>query len=305
MTPSGTIADMDQGNVAELEPRTAASLAEEYGLHRVGQRPRLGSYVRSIWSRRQFIGTMAWSKAYSQNRNTFLGQAWLIINPLMWATVYYLVFGLGLRTGDGVGNFVAFLVIGIFMFRHMSSCVTGGSKSITGNVSLIRSLHFPRAILPISTVLTELILLVPALILLFIIVGLSALWVESESPSVTWLLVPAGVALMAMFTTGAALIIARLVVESRDIGNLVPFVMRAAFYTSGIFFSIEEHFHGTIGTIMSLQPFAVYLEVFRSALLQEMPVEGTTWLFAAGWGIAFLVGGFIYFWLGEERYGRD
>jgi teichoic acid transport system permease protein len=299
------MADMDQGNVAELEMPSSEALATKFGLHRVGQRPKLRSYLRAIWARRQFIGTLAWSKAYAQNRNTFLGQSWLIINPLMWATVYYLVFGLGLKTGRGVGNFVAFLVIGIFMFRHMQACVTGGSKSITGNLSLIRSLSFPRAVLPITTVVTELILLVPAIVLLIGIVGLSGLWVEGESPSVTWLLVPGGVALMSMFTTGAALIMARLVVESRDIGNLVPFLMRGAFYTSGIFFSIKENFEGMVGTIMSSQPFAVYLEVFRSALLRESPVEGLTWLLAAGWGIVFLVGGFIYFWLGEERYGRD
>jgi teichoic acid transport system permease protein len=286
-------------------PGSAAELAREHGLNRLGQRPRIGAYLRSVWLRRQFIGTLAWSNAYVQNRNTFMGQAWLIINPLMWAAVYYLVFGVGLKTGEGVENFVAFLVVGIFMFRHMQACVMGGSKSITGNVSLIRSLHFPRAVLPIATVLTELILLIPALVLLFLIVGISGIFVANESPSVTWFLVPAGVAVMSLFTTGAALIMARLVVESRDIGNLIPFVMRAAFYTSGIFFSIKDRFDGTVGMIMSSQPFAVYLEIFRGSLLQSVAVEGRTWILGAGWGILFLVCGFIYFWLGEERYGRD
>lgn len=306
MTPSGTMAYMDQ-QYADAEATDPAELARQHGLQPIGTRPKLGAYLRSIWSRRQFIWTLAVSNAYAQNRNTFLGQAWLVLNPLLWAAVYYTMFGLLLDTRDDAENFVAFLVIGVFMFRHMSSCVTSGAKSITGNISLVRSLHFPRAVLPISTVVTELVLLIPAVIVMFLIVGTSGLWQPDVSESVTWswLLVFPGIVLMTMFTIGSAFIIARLVHESRDIGNLVPFVMRAAFYASGVFYSVRERFGDTLGPYAELQPFAVFLEIYRSALLNEFPVQGETWLLAGFWSVLFLVGGFIYFWRAEERYGRD
>lgn len=298
---------MDPQHAEMLEAGDAATLADEYGLRRIGTRPRLGAYTRAIWSRRSFMWTLASSNAYAQNRNTFLGQLWLVINPLLWATVYYCVFGLVLSTRNDAENFIAFLVIGVFTFRHMSACVTSGGKSVTGNIPLVRSLHFPRAVLPIATVITEVILLIPAMVVMLLIVGGSGLWQPGieDFPTWTWLLLPAALVLMTMFTTGCALIISRLVSESRDIGKLVPFAMRAAFYASGVFYSVEKRFGEHLGPYAEMQPFAVFLELFRSILLDEFPIEGQTWLLALGWSILFLVSGFIFFWRAEERYGRD
>lgn len=305
---------MDQDFAARLEAGEAANLANEFGLRRIGERPTFGAYLKALWSHRSFITTLASANAYAQNRNTFLGQAWLVINPMLWSLVYFTVFGILIGTRDDAENFIGFLVIGVIMFRHMSSCVTGGAKSISKNISLVRSLHFPRAVLPISTVLSEFIMLVPAIPVLFVIVGTSGLWQDevSDQPLWTWFLLPAGLLLMTMFTTGLALIMARVVAVSKDLGNLIPFFMRAAFYLSGVFFGIEKRFGDVeertgvdIVPIAEHQPFAVFLELFRSMFMTEFPVEGSTWAWAAGWALLFLVGGMAFFWRAEERYGRD
>lgn len=301
---------MNDRYATRLKAGEGAALAEELGLQPIGVRPKLGAYIRSLWSRRQFIWTMASSTAYARNRNNYLGQAWNILNPLLWAGVYFFVFGVLLGTRRDVENFLAFLVIGVFLFRYVGNSFTGGSKAISGNLSLIRSLHFPRAVLPISNTLTEFIILLPAIVVMCLIVAVSPLVYPdvSDGPTWSWLLLPVAILLIYLFSTGCALLIARLVSDVRDLANLLPFITRLLFYLSGVFYSIEVRFGDALGPLLPYaehQPVAVYLYLARSSMMDEFPVDGTMWLFGIGWALLFLVGGFLLFWRAEERYGRD
>lgn len=295
---------------ARLREGGGAELAEELGLQPVGVRPKLSVYLKALWSRRQFIWTMASSNAYARNNNTYLGQGWNILNPILWAAIYFAVFGVLLGTRRDVQNFLAFLVIGVFLFRFVSSSFTGGAKAITGNLSLVRSLHFPRAVLPISNTLTEFIILMPAIVVMCIIVALSGFVYPDVEGGLrwSWLLLPVAIVLLYLFCTGCAFLIARPVADVRDLANLLPFVTRVFFYLSGVFYSIEVRFGDALGPLLPYaehQPVALYLYLARSSMLDEFPIDGTKWLLGVGWAIFFLVGGFLMFWRAEERYGRD
>jgi teichoic acid transport system permease protein len=300
---------MDTQYAASLDAGQAAALAEELGLHKIGARPKLTAYVASLWSRRQFLWTLATANAYSRNRDNYLGQVWNILNPLLWSAVYGLVFGLllGGRANMSAQEYIPFLVTGVFIFRYMAGCMTSGAKAINGNLALIRSLHFPRAVLPVSVALAEFIIVLPALAVLGIIII-----AFDQGPSWEWLLFPAVVMLVVMFTIGISLITARLVVEIRDINNLLPFVTRLLLYTSGVFYAIDrfsESFErwgvGWLETVALYQPFALYLNLARSTLTDLAEIDPTLWMFGAGYAVLFLVGGFVFFWRAEERYGRD
>nr|WP_281363766.1 ABC transporter permease [Nocardioides daedukensis] len=277
-----------------------AALAREYDLTAVGVRPPLKDYIRTLWERRHFAVKLASSKSYARNQGSYLGQVWAVLNPVMWAAVYFLVFGIMLNTSRGVDNFIGFLVTGVFIFHFMSACISAGSKSITSNQGVITSLQFPRALLPIATVLSELFTLLPALLVLLVIVPFTG-----EPITATMLLMPLAVLFAWLFGTGIAFICARLVVQFRDIKQLIPFVLRALMYTSGVFFSIDHYVGtGTAASVVSHQPIAVYLELVRCSLLEEMDASMSLWLWGAGWAIGAVIIGFIYFWRAEESYGR-
>jgi teichoic acid transport system permease protein len=279
---------------------SAAALAEQYGLARVGVRPSLPAYVRALWQRRQFAVSLAASKAYARNQGSYLGQLWALLTPLLWAAVYLLVFGVLLDTSRGVDNFVGFLVVGVFLFHFTSAGIQSGSKAIVGNSSLIASLQFPRALLPIAAVLTELFVLLPALLVLMVLVPWSG-----EPVQVSWLLLPASVALQWLFGTGVAFFASRLVSEVRDLKQLVPFVLRVLMYVSGVFFSIDHYVgSGPAGTVLAHQPVAIYLELGRASLLTDVAATGSTWLWGLGWAVGTFAAGFVFFWRGEARYGR-
>lgn len=291
----------------------AAALAAQYRLRQVGVRPSLRQYIRETWIRRHFAQFLANSKAYAENQNTYLGQLWAVINPTLNAAVYVLLFGFLLQIDRGMENVVGFIVVGVFLYKFFQDSVTGGANSISKNLSLVRALHFPRVILPLSNVMSNLTTLLPSVAVMCGIVVLTR-----YIPAVTWggvswewlLLIPA-IGLTYVFSLGVAFIMARLGAALPDLINLLPFFLRLGMYGSGVIFSIERYVgplnNDALLTVMTHQPVAIYLDLARQAVLQEptIPLDGTKWLWGIGWAVLFFVVGFIYFWRAEARYGRE
>jgi len=283
------------------EPSELAQLAERHGLTKVGSRPGLWSYIGTLWSRRAFLWVMASSRSYSRNQNNFLGQLWTVLSPLTLAAVYYVVFGQILDTQGGTENYVGFLTVGIFIFTSISASITAGSTAITSNISVVRALHFPRVVLPLSVALSEMLTLLPAIGVMLVIVVLSG-----ESITWAWLMLPVALVMILLFTAGCSMLAARIVVGARDLRNLIPVAIRLLRYVSGVFFSIE-HYAGGFGwgAVLEYQPVAVYLTIVRSALLGEVPLTTSVWIAGALWAVLFFTVGFVVFWSAEEKYGRD
>src|SRR5205807_185099 len=122
----------------------------------------------------------------------------------------------------------------IFVFHFVQQAVMRGSKSISTNQGLIRSLHFPRAALPLSsTGQTGIQLLVSVTVLIPIVL------VTGERPTLRWLLLIPALLLTVTFGFGAALVIARIGAHIPDTTALLPFFLRTWLYCSGIFYNIE------------------------------------------------------------------
>jgi teichoic acid transport system permease protein len=302
--------------VSDASSAERVQVASQYGLAKVGVRPSLGAYIRDVARHWAFARTLGTSTAYARNQNNYLGQMWAVLTPLLNAIVYILIFGILLDTNRGVENSIAFIVIGTFLFRFFEQCVKGGGQSIANRTNLIRSLQFPRAVLPLSNVLSYLATLLPALLVMCLMVLGSGLLPQYQAVPIrwTWLLLPVLVALLAVFNAGVAFMMARIVAITPDLDNLIAFFMRLMMYASGVIFPAvhyAEEVSGTAGVILTdvleYQPVAVYLYVARSCLMHEPGFQQslTMWGFAVGWAVLFFVGGFIMFWRGEERYGRD
>lgn len=288
--------------MTDATPVTPAALAARHGLAPSSVRPPLGAYLRSLWGRRHFLLAFSRAKVVSTYTSARLGQIWQLLTPLMLAGVYLLVFGLLLRTGRGVDNFIAFLVIGVFVFTFTQRSVLTGSEAINSNLGLVRALHFPRATLPLAYTLAELQKLAVALLALGGIVLLTG-----EPLTVAWLLVPLAVSLQLLFNAGLTLLVARASAQIRDLAQVLPFVMRAWLYLSGVFFSIPTitaNAPAALGILMSINPGAVYIDLVRQSLLVEHTPLPYAWPLAVGWAVLLLVGGFLFFWRAEDRYGR-
>jgi len=281
-------------------PSDLARLAAAHGLTQVGRRPGLLEYIGELWTRRSFLWVMASSRSYNRNQNNYLGQLWTVLSPLTLAAVYYLVFGVIVRTDRDIDNFVGFLTIGIFIFLSFAATMQAGATAVTSNINVVRALQFPRAVLPMSVALAEMLMLIPAMAVMVLIVLFTG-----EPVSWSWLLLPVALAVILMFSSGLAMFAARVVVGARDLRNLIPMAVRLLRYISGVFFLIPAFLPGIFGTILNYQPVAVYLNLVRSIMLEEFPMDPQLWLIAIAWALGFFVIGFVVFWQGEDQYGRD
>lgn len=283
--------------------QSLAELAARHGLTVSGARPGLGAYVKQLWQRRHFIVAFANAKTRASYSDARLGQVWQILTPLLNAAIYYLIFGLMLKTNKGVPNFIAFLVTGIFVFGFTQSAVLAGTRSISGQLNLIRALHFPRASLPISFTIVQLQQLLISMVVLCGIV-----LAKGEPLTLKWLLVIPALMLQFVFNVGLSMIVARFGAVVTDINQLMPFILRTWLYTSGVFYSIDNFTKTAPAWVrhaLDLNPIAIYIELVRDALIDSHTgVPTWTWGAAAAWALVIGVGGFIYFWRAEERYGR-
>lgn len=289
-----------QGSLPGLSEGQAAALAERHGLAQVGVRPPIGAYLRDLWRHRHFLLTLSNAGFAARHQNNYLGVFWSVLNPLLFGAAYWLIFGQLLGTTGKTENYVGFLIAGLFTFIFFSAAFNHGSKSMISSTGLVRSLRFPRALLPASVVVTELIASLPAFGILLVVVVATG-----EVPSLKWLLFPVAVVIAAAITLGIALICARLVHAVRDVSNLIGLATRVLRYVSGVFFPIADYAgKGLIGDLMMYQPVALMMTLVRQTLLGEFALDPVTWLAALAWAVGLCVVGFVTFWRAEASYGR-
>ncbi|MFF5107049.1 ABC transporter permease [Streptomyces sp. NPDC000134] len=285
-----------------------AALAARHGLTVSGARPSLPEYLRRLWARRHFIGAFATAKLTAQYSQAKLGQLWQVMTPLLNAAVYFLIFGVLLGTKKGIPDYVPFLVTGVFIWTFTQSSIMAGTRAISGNLGLVRALHFPRAALPVSFCLQQLQQLLFSMAALVVI-----LLAFGVPPAASWVLAIPALVLQFTFNAGVSMIMARLGAKIPDIAQLMPFALRTWMYISGVMWSIDQLVgkHGDlpswVAPVLQANPAAVYIDLMRFALIDSFhasQLPDHVWLLALGWALLAGAGGFIYFWKAEETYGR-
>lgn len=273
------------------------------GLSRVGARPGLVEYLRSLWQFRSFIIRDSRSRVLGGSSEDSLGRVWLFLNPILNGATYFFVFGILFGTGRGIPNFIGYLIIGVFLFRFTSSAITAGAKSITGNRPIVRAFTFPRATLPISVNVRELLSQGPMFAMMILLILAIP---PFEGITWLWLLIIPLVALQFLFNVGLSLVLARMVDWLPDIAHLLNFATRVWLYLSAVFFSVDRFAdHPTLMRLMELNPMFCVLDIARDSLLYAELADPKRWLVLGGWTALFLVVGIVYFWQAEERYGRE
>ena len=293
------LADPDSG-------LTPAQLAARHGLRVAGERPSLGRYSGQLWRYRHFIAAYSHAKLAASFSNARLGQLWQVLTPLTNAAVYFLIFGVVLEQSRGIPNFIAYLTTGLFIFNFTQTSVQGGTQAISGNLGLIRALHFPRACLPLAITATQFQQLLGSLVVL-----LGIVLATGEPITMMWLMLVPAVLLQTVFNAGLTMTVARLGAKATDLKQVMPFILRAWMYGSGVLYSVKlfsDNLPGWATAIVQFNPMLVYIELARVSLLENTPLLNDslplTWLVALGWAIVMGFGGYLYFWRGEQEYGR-
>lgn len=273
-------------------------------LLQIGVVPPTPEYLRRLWARRDFIWAVPLGDLRAQTQNTALGVVWHLLNPLLSAALYYLIFGILFAGRGRVDDYAAFLVVGIFTFVYTNRTVQAGASSVVANKGLITHINFPRLALPIAATIAETVSHCFALIALAAMV-----LVLGADPSLEWLLVAPLLVLQGGFNLGLAMVTARLAFHFRDVQNLLPHVLRFWMYMSGLFFTVEFVIDATrpghpIVVLFQANPGYIFISVMRDVLLQTHGAPSWMWVAAATWMALALSAGFLFFRAREVEYGN-
>ena len=204
-------------------------------------------------------------------RQTILGPAWIVIQPLLTTLIFTVVFGnlAGLPT-DGMPKFL-FYMAGNIMWHYFSSCLTTTSNTFLQNRNLFGKVYFPRLCMPISTVFSEMINFFVQFVLFLIFVAFYALQPEPVVHP-NWrliLLTPLMLLQLGMLGLGFGIIVSALTTRYRDLAMLVSFGVQLWMYATPVTYSssmIAEKFPNLLGVYM-LNPITPIIELFRAAYL--------------------------------------
>jgi lipopolysaccharide transport system permease protein len=217
--------------------------------------------LTELWAFRDLLFTLAGRDLRLRYKQTVLGVAWVVIQPLMAAGIFSFVFGRVARMpSDGVPYFI-FSYAGLMGWNLFSGTLTKVSGSLVGNSHLISKVFFPRLILPLSSVPSSLVDFgVTAIMML----GLMAL----HGVGLSWglLLLPVWTAMLLALATGIGLWTTSLMVSYRDVGYVVPVALQMLLYASPVAYAVSA-VPESLRAWFQLNPLVPVLEAFRWSLL--------------------------------------
>lgn len=200
-------------------------------------------------------GTILNSEA-SKTRLSFL---WWILDPILFMSVYYVMFGVLLARGTE--DFVPFLLIGLVTWQWFANTVLHSSSSINNSVGLVSQINFPKVILPSINVAVDTSKFFVVFLMLLIF-----LWIYGFSPGLQYLWLPIVLFVHYLFIVAISYLIAALTPFIPDTQHILPHLLRMVMYLSGIIYPISiipEEFH----TLFLLNPIALIASFYRDILM--------------------------------------
>lgn len=256
--------------------------------------------IKELWHYRDLITLFVRRNFVSQYKQTILGPLWAIIQPLLTTVVFTVVFGsLAGLAAEGVPSFLFFLS-GNVAWQYFSNCLTATANTFTGNAGILGKVYFPRLVMPISTVMTNLISfgIQMAMFLIFLI----WYWIAGAvQPNLYVLMLPLLVVHMAMLSLGTGVIISALTTKYRDLKMLVGFGVQLWMYATPVAYDIGIIPERLMGLYM-LNPMTPIINAFRYAFLGIGSFEIGYYLLSWAVTLVILFAGVVLFSRVEKTF---
>lgn len=224
-------------------------------------------HLKEVWAYRDLTLLFVKRNFISLYKQTILGPAWAIIQPLLTTVIFTVIFGgVAKLSPNGINGFVYYLC-GTTFWQYFGTSLTMTSSTFTANSNIFGKVYFPRLVLPISTVMTNLISL-GIQFLFFIVSWLIFFFMPSNIMQPSWMiaLLPLLILEMALLALGCGIIISALTTKYRDLAMLVSFGVQLWMYASPVAYS-SSMFSGKWETIYWCNPMTPILETIKYSFM--------------------------------------
>lgn len=253
--------------------------------------------IKEIYNYKQMLVNIVRKDLRSRYKGSFLGFLWTFVNPLLQLIIYSIVFPYLLRSNQE--NYPMFLFVALLPWIFFSSSLQGSTTSIVGSANLVKKIYFPRAILPLSVVSTNLMNYIYGLIIVFPALLLTGVNLTFH---VFWL--PIVLLVAFIFTLGLSLILSSLYVKFRDLEHIVGILVMVWFYLTPIVYSVDI-FPANIVEIIGYNPMVSVINSFRDILLYGQSPDWASLTYAFLIGVIVLLVGIIIFRKFEKTFAEE
>ena len=291
---------------AELTPPAVAGTATVTGT-RVKIRPRVGWQpidFGELWHYRELLWILAQRDIKVRYKQTALGAAWAVIQPLTTMAVYVVLSTLGNLSTGGIPK-PLFYFAGLLPWLLFANSLSAAGNSLVGSQHLITKVYFPRLVIPLSSIVTMLIDFAISFGLLLVLVAYYVVRGQMAVPGPQALLVPVFVVLSFTAALAVGLWLSALNVEFRDVRYAIPLATNLMQFATPVLWTVGQvhaKFHSRWADLLvGLNPMAGVEEGFRWCMVSG-PRPGPMLLVSVGSIVALLVGGLFYFRRMEKSF---
>lgn len=224
-------------------------------------------------------------------KRSVLGFLWFLLKPVFSMAVYTVVFTRIIRFGGAIEHFSLFLLTGLLPWNFFSSSLTASTRTLLDNHRLIRSVYFPRAALPIASVVANGVHMLLALGVLQLL-----LWVLGHPPTLPLIAAVPAILLLCCITSGLALALSIWNVYYRDVAQFLEVMLLAWFYASPVIYPLGMGMlPPRVEALIRFNPLSGILEILHSAMYSGKWPEAWCWTSGVAWGAGFLLLGMAVF----------
>jgi lipopolysaccharide transport system permease protein len=250
----------------------------------------------SIWQFREMLYFLVWRDVLLRFKQTVVGVAWVVLQPLITMIIFTLIFSkLARLPSDGI-PYPVFAFTALLPWFFFSQALMRSSSSVVQSSNLITKIYFPRLLIPIAASIAPIVDLVFSFLFLLVLMG----WYRITP---TWGIVALPLFLALAITTSLAVGLwsSAINVKYRDVGNIIPFVIQVWMYASPVAYPVSmipEKWR----LLYSLNPMVGVIEGFRWALLGRNSPDFMLMAVSASVVLVLLVGGIVYFKKMEQTF---
>ena len=252
-----------------------------------------GYVLKEIVEHRQRMFRIAVYDHRIQNKDSYLGKIWSVLNPLIQVLTFWFVFGLGLRGGKPIDGYpyLLWMLCGLFPWFFVNAGIVGGSSSIYAKAGTVLRMQYPLATIPLGNILVAFfdhLILIAFMILIEICYG--------YMPQLSWLGIVYYWVYAIVFLAALALFTSTLTMLARDFQKLITAMIRLLFYMTPILWSLDS-MPAFARTILEMSPIAYIIAGYRDSLLYRVNFWERPERIVFFWGIAlffFLLGSWLH-----------
>ncbi len=232
----------------------------------------------------------------AQYKQTILGPVWHLLQPLFTTLIFLLIFGrIANIPTDGIEPKILFYMSGITIWNYFSACLTATSTTFVSNASIFGKVYFPRLIMPLSVIMSNLIKFGIQFLLLLGFLIYFGIANHNFYFGASWLLIPVLVAMMALLGLSLGLIVSSLTTKYRDLTVLIGFAVQLLMYAAPVAYPLSFLQGKSYAWLISWNPLTPIIEAFRYAIFGKGMINYAALGYSGGFILLALFIGLVVF----------